>query len=126
MVSLALMIEYERIYLAVMGVIHGLTNLGGSLLTAIVHGKQYPKDQARVTIAVCYAMFAVFQIITLMFLNIEYDVKYADNVALLQLGVIVFLLTEELVYARIDNKKYSRVFAAFLLASGLLLFAKSL
>ena len=124
--SLALMIKYERVYLAVMGIIHGLTNLGGSLLTAIVHGKQYPKDQARVTIAVCYAMFAVFQIITLMFLNAEYELKYADNVTLLQLCVIVFLLTEELVYARIDNKKYGKVFAGFLLASGLLLFAKSL
>ena len=91
-----------------------------------MHGKQYPKDQTRVTIAICYAMFAVFQIITLLFLNAEYEVKYADNVALLQIGVIVFLLTEELVYARIDNEKYSRVFALFLLVSGLLLFAKSL
>ena len=105
--SLLVMVKYERIYLAVMGIIHGLTNLGGSLLTAIVHGKQYQKDQTRVTIAVCYAMFAVFQIITLMFLGSDYEVKYADNVGLLQIGVIVFLLTEEVVYARIDNEKYN-------------------
>ena len=105
--SLFVMVKYERIYLAVMGIIHGLTNLGGSLLTAIVHGKQYQKDQTRVTIAVCYAMFAVFQIITLMFLGSDYEVKYADNVGLLQIGVIVFLLTEEVVYARIDNEKYN-------------------
>ncbi|MGR9116642.1 MAG: TSUP family transporter [Gammaproteobacteria bacterium] len=124
--ALIVMVQYERIYLAVMGIVHGLTNLGGSLLTAVVHGKQYPKDQTRVTIAICYAMFAAFQIITLFFLNAEYEVKYADNVALLQIGVVVFLMTEELLYARIDNEKYSKVFAGFLLASGLLLFAKSL
>ena len=124
--SLALMVKYERIYLAAMGILHGLTNLGGSLLTAIVHGKQYYKDQARVTIAVCYAMFAVFQIITLTILKADYEVKYSDNVALLQIAVVVFLLTEELVYVRIDNERYGKVFAGFLLASGLLLFAKSL
>ena len=38
-------IKYERSYLVIMGGVHGLTNLGGSLLTAIVHGKNYPKDQ---------------------------------------------------------------------------------
>ena len=124
--SLKVMVKYERIYLVMMGVVHGLTNLGGSLLTAIVHGKSYPKDQTRVTIAVCYAMFATFQIITLTFLEANYAVKYADNVTLLQIGVIVFLLTEEVVYAHIDNEKYNRIFAAFLLASGLLLVYKSL
>ncbi|MGR9044446.1 MAG: TSUP family transporter [Gammaproteobacteria bacterium] len=123
--ALAMLVKYERSYLTVMGIVHGLTNLGGSLLTAIVHGKRYQKDQTRVTIAVCYAMFAVFQMITLAFLEVDYQVKYADNVALLQYGVIVFLLTEEAIYARIDNEKYSRFFAAFLLASGVLLITKS-
>ena len=125
---LNLMLEYERIYLMLMGAVHGLTNLGGSLLTAIVHGKAYQKDQTRVTVAVCYAMFAFFQIMTLALLSIEgeYDVSYADIATLLQIGVIVFLLTEELVYVRIDNEKYSKVFAAFLLLSGSLLLIKSL
>jgi hypothetical protein len=60
--ALAWMIKYEKAYLVVMGIVHGLTNLGGSLLTVIVHGKHYPKDQARATIAVCYGLFAVFQL----------------------------------------------------------------
>ncbi|MGR9053018.1 MAG: hypothetical protein ACU84J_10255 [Gammaproteobacteria bacterium] len=123
--TLKVMVKYERIYLVLMGVIHGMTNLGGSLLTAVVHSKQYPKDRTRVTIALCYAMFATFQIITLAFLNARYETDYAANISLLQIGVIVFLMTEELVYARIDNEKYAKVFAGFLLASGLLLFAKS-
>lgn len=122
---LATLVKYERSYLATMGVIHGLTNLGGSLLTAIVHGKQYKKDMTRVTVAICYATFAVFQIITLMFLVESYDLSYSDNMAFLQVGVIMFLLTEEMVYANIDNEKYSKIFAAFLLASGIVLIAKS-
>jgi uncharacterized membrane protein YfcA len=122
---LAEMVKYQRSYLAAMGVIHGLTNLGGSLLTAIVHGKQYQKNMTRVTVAICYATFAIFQIITLTFLVESYELSYSDNMMFLQVGVIIFLLTEELVYTNIDNQKYSKIFAAFLLVSGVVLIGKS-
>ncbi len=120
------LVKFEKTYLAAMGIIHGMTNLGGSLLTAIVHGKNYPKDVTRVTIAACYATFAVFQIATLVFLSNNFAVSYADNMAFLQVGVIMYLLTEEMVYTHIENEKYSRIFAFFLLASGILLMIKSL
>jgi len=118
------MIKYERTYLAAMGVIHGLTNLGGSLLTAIVHGKGYDKNTTRVTVAICYATFAIFQLITLFFIGSHFELAYADNMSFLQLGAIVFLLTEELIYSGIDDKKYGQLFAAFLLISGVLLVLK--
>ena len=122
--ALEKMVKYERTYLAVMGLIHGLTNLGGSLLTAIVHGKNYDKNTTRVTVAICYATFAVFQLATLFFIGSQFELSYADNMSFLQLGVIVFLLTEEMVYSTIDNKKYSQFFSAFLLVSGVLLIIK--
>jgi uncharacterized protein len=119
------MVKYEKTYLATMGVIHGLTNLGGSLLTAIVHGKQYQKDMTRVTVAICYATFAVFQIVTLFFLLDSYELSYSNNMAFLHVGVIMFLLTEEVVYQNIDNEKYSKIFAAFLFLSGVVLVFKA-
>ncbi|WP_305909476.1 hypothetical protein Q9L42_005255 [Methylomarinum sp. Ch1-1] len=120
------LVRYEKAYLAAMGIVHGLTNLGGALLTAIVHGKQYDKNTTRVTVAVCYATFALFQLATLLALGSEFELSYAQNATFLQVGVIVFLLTEEIVYSGIDNNKYSKFFAAFLLASGLLLITKSI
>jgi uncharacterized membrane protein YfcA len=118
--------NYERTYLAIMGVIHGMTNLGGSLLTAIVYGKPYQKDQTRATVASCYATFALFQLAVLFFISHEFDVSYADNIGFLQVGVVTFLLAEEMLYSKIDNKKYNMLFAGFLLASGILLLVKSL
>ncbi len=118
------LIRFEKIYLGVMGVIHGMTNLGGSLLTAIVHAKQYPKDTTRVTIAVCYATFALFQLITLWLIGAQWDLKFDDLMSFMQLGVIIFLLTEETLYVAIDNEKYSKIFALFLLVSGGLLIIK--
>lgn len=123
---IAKLVSYERSYLVSMGIIHGLTNLGGSLLTAMVHSKQYEKDQTRATVAVCYGMFAVFQILTMFFIDHSYLISYSDNVSLLQIAVIVFLLTEEMLYKNIDNDKYAKFFAAFLGVSGAVLIWKSL
>lgn len=119
------LLKYEKMYLMLMGLVHGLTNLGGALLTAIVHHKQYDKHTTRVTVAVCYATFAAFQLLTLWMLGTELELSYSQHVSFLQIGILVFLLTEELVYSSIDNNKYSRYFAFFLLASGILLITKT-
>lgn len=127
-VALALkaMLRYEKLYLILMGIVHGITNLGGSLLTALVHEQNQPKNITRATIAICYATFALFQLLTLYFIGYDDGMPYADNMLLLQTSVVVFLLTEEFIYKRIDNKKYTQLFAVFLALSGALLLLKSL
>ena len=126
------MVRYERTYFIVMGIIHGLTNLGGSLLTAIVHGKNYPeKDITRVTCAVSYGTFAVFQILTLLTSALLSEggglgIDYKVNGIYLLVGVAVFFLTERFLYTNIDNEKYSKIFAVFLFVSGILLIYKAL
>jgi len=120
------LVKYERSYLAVMGIIHGLTNLGGSLLTAIVHGKGYTKDVTRVTVAAAYATFAVFQILTLLFSVKSYDGLFTENMIYLTVALMVYVWAEEMVYVQIDNAKYSKIFAVFLFVSGVLLIGKSI
>ena len=124
--SLRAMIQYEKLYLMIMGIVHGVTNLGGSLLTALVHEHGHSKNITRVTIAVCYATFAVFQLLTLYIIGYESGMPYTDNMLLLQISVVVFLFTEEFLYTQIDNQKYTQLFAIFLAISGILLILKSL
>lgn len=121
-----IVMKHERPYFLAMGIIHGLTNLGGSLLTAIVHEKIYEKDISRVTIAASYATFAVFQVLTLFFTVNHFEVTWEENITFLVIGVMVFVLTEEMVYTHLDNERYAKIFAVFLFASGLLLVGKSL
>jgi hypothetical protein len=109
-----------------MGVIHGLTNLGGSLLTAIIHGKEYEKDIARVTTAVSYGTFAVFQLITLAISAMSGPMLSGTTVVYAFTGVGTFFLTERLVYAQLDTERYQAIFAAFLFVSGLVLIGKAL
>lgn len=121
------MMHYESAYFVSMGVVHGLSNLGGSLLTAIVHHKDYDKDVARVTVAASYGTFALVQLLTLwLFSRQQIDVPVNDNVIYLTVGALIFLLTDEMLYAAIDREKYRRIFAAFLALSGVVLVIRSL
>ena len=129
-------VKYEKTYFIVMGIIHGLTNLGGSLLTAIAHEKNYPKDTTRVTVGVSYGTFAIFQMLTLLLaiigiINIPgFDAENMNisfsNVIYLVVGVVIFLITEKFLYTNIDNEKYNKIFGIFLFLSGILLIVKSL
>jgi hypothetical protein len=129
-------VKYEKTYFIVMGIIHGLTNLGGSLLTAIAHEKNYLKDTTRVTVGVSYGTFALFQMLTILlavfgiisipgFAAENMNISFS-NVIYLIVGVVIFLITEKFLYTNIDNEKYNKIFGIFLFVSGILLIVKSL
>ena len=120
-----LLLQYEKSYLILMGILHGLTNLGGSILTAIVHAKNYEKQITRSTIAASYATFATFQLATLYFADIEIDIKFSLIALCMVVGLIVFSSAEKIIYANIDAKAYRKYFAVFIFITGLLIFIKS-
>ena len=96
-----------------MGIIHGLTNLGGSLLTAIVFNKNLLKNNMRSTIAICYATFATFQILTLILITgLDVLVSYF-NLNFFLVGIFSFFSAEKLIYSRIDMEKYEKSFSFF-------------
>ncbi len=122
---ISLVVRHERSYFILMGIVHGLTNLGGPLLTVAVHSKGYEKRTTRVTVAASYATFATFQIVTLFFSNFDLDIKLSTIALSMSVGLTMFIVTEKIVYANIDAGNYRRLFAAFIFLSGALLFVKS-
>ena len=109
------LMKFESIYLIFMGLIHGVTNLGGSLLTAIIMNKKLPKDNSRVTIAVCYLTFSLFQIFTLYFIMDKSYINFFDYRIFWFIGVIIFFIVEKKLYIKLDGKTYSKFFLIFLL-----------
>lgn len=124
--AIALFVRWEKTYFVAMGIIHGLTNLGGSLLTAMIHSKRYPKDTARTTAALSYGTFAVFQLVTLALALKAFPVPPATVAAYVGMGIVVFMAMERFVYARLSSDRYHAVFSGFLLCSGLALLLKGL
>lgn len=119
------MVRYEKSYFAAMGIIHGRTNLGGPLLTAIIHSKHYEKDVARVTTAASYGTFALFQILALLASLKPQQLPPPRNLPLILVGVDIFFLTEQVIYSKLDAARHRGVFAGFLFLSGLLLIGKT-
>ncbi|MFO0774756.1 MAG: sulfite exporter TauE/SafE family protein [Nitrospiraceae bacterium] len=123
--GLRAMVRFERLYVLAMGIVHGLTNLGGSLLTALVHSKPFEKDVARGTTAAAYGTFALFQLATLLVGGTTRFVP-VTMALYMALGVGVFLAADRLLYAKLNTEQFRGVFAIFLFASGLVLLTKSL
>lgn len=124
--ALQSIVKYERLYLVVTGLVHGVSNLGGSLLTVMIYNKNYPKDTTRVTAAACYVVFAVFQLLTLLIMQTEFSISYETKAFFVQIGIVTFLVIEKMLYGNINNEKYTRIFAVFLFLAGLALITKSL
>ena len=122
---LNLLVRYEKSYLIIMGIVHGLTNLGGSLLTIVVHAKDYEKRMIRATIAASYATFATFQIVTLLVSGFDIDIKLSMIVLSLTVGLTIFIATEKMIFAYINAEAYRKLFSGFIFLSGMLLIVKS-
>ena len=111
----------QKILLVLLGIVHGLSNLGGSLLTTIIYSKNMGKDETRSTIVICYATLACIQLLTLLLT----DQFYFQNIIIFCLiGFSTVVLTEFFVYNRINSKPYKSFFEFFLLIMGLFLIFK--
>jgi len=115
------MIKFERLYLLTTGIIHGATNLGGSLLSGIIFSKKRSKESKRTTIAVSYLTFAVFQIITII-LTFDYvSVLNKWNFIYWISGITTFFYVEKYFYFKINEKQYIIFSNFFLFIIGIML-----
>jgi uncharacterized protein len=124
--SIALIIKKEFIYLIITGIIHGLSNLGGALLSAIVFSKKLSKDSTRATIAISYLTFAIFQILTIIFIIGNNSFFTLINIFYWLIGTFVFIIVENTFYFKINEKKYTNLFTGFIFCIGIFLLLKDL
>jgi uncharacterized protein len=118
--------RHEVPALIVTGLVHGISNLGGSLLSVIVQQKRLGKDATRATIAAAYAVFASCQLGTLAFTRGGVVDALAGNAKFVAVGVMVYAATNALVYRRLDGQRYAQAFAIFLVLSGVTLGLRSI
>lgn len=115
------LLSYNSLFFVITGCIHGMTNLGGTLLSAKVFSSNSDKLEKRSTIAISYMTFAVFQIITILSLNYKPNIKMIYYVLI---GVSTYLVLNKLVFQKMSNSIYDKLFSYFLLLSGMALILK--
>ena len=98
---------------------HGLTNLGGSLLAGYVSIKDWNKIKTRTNIAFCYFSFALTQLITL-FVNDKSDFN-KNNIIYIFLGIIIYFLANKYIFKEINESKFSNIVTVLLFIFGIIL-----
>ena len=111
-----------NISLILLGIIHGFTNLGGSLLTLISANISNKKDLMRYNIASGYLILGIVQ---LLFINTFYNTLVPSNLYYLYIPIISFFLAQYF-YNRINSQIFSRVLNIIVLIYGSYIFMNNL
>ena len=109
----------ERIWLLLMGTIHGLSNLGGGLLTVLAAAQSHDKGAIRHLIAVCYSCFAAIQLAVLGALSP--GVFRPGQLAYAGTAAVVFLLVGQHVFRWVSAPVFHHLFTGLMVAYAALL-----
>lgn len=115
----SLLKEHRKLYLVGMGFIHGVSNMGGGLLTILSSTLFNNKREIRANIAYGYLIFAMTQIIVLVILSPH--LFKLINVVFPAISIFTYALLGNVVYHKASEKMYQNLITVFTLAYGLVL-----
>lgn len=105
--------------LGVMGLIHGLSNMGGSILTPLVSALYKDKTKQLAAVSFDYAFMASLQLIVLVFIKGEtFHSKYLIGAAI---SLSIRYLIGKRVFAFTSETSYQKLLNGFILANAFLL-----
>jgi len=116
---------HRKTYLVLMGLLHGTSNLGGSLLAAWEYARFQTRGIASATIAVGYALFASVQLLTLWVTRVPGSRGAAGTLGVVALAATIFVTVESLTAHRIQADRYRAGLSALLVCTGCVLFVRA-
>jgi len=105
-------------YHIVMGLVHGMTNLGGALLAIFAVGTTKDKDAIRYTVAHYYLAFSIVQM-TMLAAVMGHAGELIGNVYMMGVSAAVYLLVGNRIFIRSSSQVYNTALTAFIAAYGL-------
>lgn len=119
MVLSALLEKHIAVYHLGMGVIHGLTNLGGAFLTILASGTRTDKGGIRDTIAYYYLAFTVIQIFSLAVFMGQFNMLIASLPAAV-ISATVYLVIGKRLFSLTSDAVYSKALTVFMACFGII------
>ncbi len=111
-------------YHLAMGLLHGLTNLGGALLAILASATSNDKEAIRYTIAHYYLAFSVIQMLIIGTFIARFDILLANFPAAL-VSSAVYLIIGNRIFARANNPTYNFVLTLFIAVYGVVVLSQS-
>ena len=114
----------QRIFLSILGVIHGLTNLGGSLLAILSSTiNKQDKHKTRYCISYGYLVMGIFQILGLYIFSSNH-IEVA-NLLYLILVFLIYFPTQK-IFSNFKSEKFSKFINVFALFYGVVILIKNI
>ena len=95
-------VNFKDFMLPLIGIVHGMSNLGGGLLVIWVSQTDKTKLGLRSTVAACYLLLALFQIVTLMVYNDELIVFVSYFV----FGISAYVILDQFIMGSIKDSVF--------------------
>jgi uncharacterized membrane protein YfcA len=114
--------DHAREWFLLMGAVHGLSNLGGALLTIYAAARYKEKDRMRAAIALCYSYFAAIQLAILAVLRP--DVFGWSQLAYAVVAAGVFMIVGQPTFRGLSAAVFDRLLTAFVSGYAILLALK--
>ena len=115
--------RHDSAMLALIGFVHGFSNLGGGLLAAYATARHVDKHAARETIAVAYALFATTQLVVLTLMgNMQIG---SVTIVMVCTAAMTFLTLGRIAFRRLSIALFNSIFTVLMLIMAALLIMKS-
>ena len=124
--TIAQWMNHEKTYFVSLGLIHGLTNLGGPLLSSFMIARFPDKYISRATTAVCYGVLVFVQ-----FLSLSSNTTFMAAIGIQQLwfvllALLVFFTANRWLFFRFSDRAFKKVFGGLLLLIAILLVLRNM
>ncbi|MDB3861857.1 hypothetical protein N9301_10320, partial [Paracoccaceae bacterium] len=112
--------KFDKLFIFIIGLIHGLSNLGGPLLVLRVSLEKFDKETYRTLTAAVYFLFALIQlsIITFQVGHVEISITY------LLFTALIYFFTNRYIFLNMNEILYDRAITFLMFLMALFLFTK--
>ena len=112
--------KFDKLFIFIIGLIHGLSNLGGPLLVLRVSLEKFDKETYRTTIASVYLLFAIVQLIILTF-----QIGYIEiSITYFLFAAVIYFLSNRYIFFKISEMLYESAITFLMVLVALFLFFK--
>jgi hypothetical protein len=109
-----------RPYYVFIGLVHGVSNMGGGPLSILMSTIYHSKAKIRANIAFTYLILALLQLIVLVVLDVN-GLKYV-NINLMLISLSMYLITNKYISHKVNDEKYTILINILILIYGILAF----
>ena len=110
--------KHIQIYYIIIGVVHGVSNMGGGPLSILMSTIYSKKEIIRANVAFIYLILAIFQLVVLSI--ISNTSLRSEVIWLIPISLVSYIFTSKFISSKVNDKKYTFILNVMVLVYGVL------